>query len=91
MISFDDIVGMTDLTEEEIAAIAEHEHVPEITAAAFGEYLMHEHHGPARVQGMICDDIRSALHARDAVKAKSLYMALKAFMERHPDAAHGVG
>jgi hypothetical protein len=34
MISLEDCVGMCGLTKEEVLAIAEHEHVPEIAAAA---------------------------------------------------------
>lgn len=91
MISMDDIVGMTDLTEEEVAAIAEHEHMAMAPAAALADYLMHHHKGPAEVQRMICEDIRAALHRDDLDHAKALFGALHHYMSEHPDAARGAG
>ena len=32
MLTFDDCLGLCELSEEEIRAIAEHEHLPEIVA-----------------------------------------------------------
>ena len=52
------------LTEEEVLAIAEHEHMPEIAAAAFAEYLANQEHGTEKIRDMIVDDIRAA-QARD--------------------------
>jgi hypothetical protein len=34
-------VGLCGLNEEEVAAISEHEHIPEIAAAALASYLLH--------------------------------------------------
>lgn len=39
MITFGDCVAFCGLTEEKVLAIAEHEHMPEIAAAALAEYL----------------------------------------------------
>lgn len=89
MISLDDIEDMTCLSREEIAAIAEHEHLPDLDAALLGEYLMKVHHGPAQVQAMICDDIRDALHHDDLNHARELFAVLRGFMAEHPEAARG--
>ena len=48
------------------------------------------HHGPQRVQEMMCDDIRQALHADDLSHARELFVVLKHFIAEHPDAARGV-
>lgn len=45
MITLEDCVALCGLTEEEVLAIAEHEHLPEIAAAALASYLVHEEHG----------------------------------------------
>ncbi|MEM1266105.1 MAG: hypothetical protein AAGI50_08830 [Pseudomonadota bacterium] len=90
MISIDDIIGMTDLTEDEIAAIGEHEHMELAPAAAMAGYLMHKHHGPAKIQAMICDDTREALHKGDLAHAWTLFAALRHFMAEHSEAARGV-
>jgi hypothetical protein len=91
MINLEDIEDMTCLTREEIAAIAEHEHLPEVNAAALGEYLMHVHRGPQLVQQMICDDIRAALHADDLDHARALFAVLRKFIADHPEAARNSG
>lgn len=89
MITLDDIEDMTCLTREEIAAIAEHEGIPDLNASALGDYLMHLHHGPQHVQQMICEDIRAALHADNLEHARELFAILKQFMTDHPEAARG--
>ncbi len=91
MISLDDIEDMTCLTREEIAAIAEHEHLPEVNASALGEYLMHLHRGPQQVQAMICEDIRDALHKDDVAHARALFATLRHFIAEHPEAVRGSG
>ena len=89
MITLDDIEDMTDLTREEIAAIAEHDLLPELNAAALADKLMHMHHGPQKVQQMICEDIRAALHRHDLPHARELFVVLHQFMKDHPEAAQG--
>jgi len=89
MINENDILDMTCLTRAEISAIAEHEHLNEVEAAEIGEYLMHLHHGPQRVQTMICEDIRDALHKHDLAHARALYKTLHAFVADHPEALRG--
>lgn len=91
MINENDILDMTCLTRAEIDAIALHEHVSEVMAAEMGEYMMHIHHGPQRVQSMICDGIREALHADDVPRARALYATLKEFLLQHPEALRGNG
>lgn len=90
MITLDDIEDITDLTRDEIAALAEHKHVDLMAATLLGDYLMHQHHGPARIQQMICDDIRTALHKDDLPHARALFATLRHYMDEHPEAARGV-
>ena len=84
MISKSDILGMCDLELDEIDAIAEHEHIPEVAAAALGDYLLHQRHGAERVRDMIVDDIRAAVDRHDEPHAASLLMALRHFLVAHP-------
>lgn len=89
MITVEDVVGMTCLSEEEVAALAEHDHLSDYDAALLGEYLMHQHHGAAKVQQMICEDVREALHKDNVAHAKELYKVLHHFLSEYPDAARG--
>lgn len=84
MISLEDCIGLCDLTPEEIAAIAEHEHMPEIVAASLGNYLVHSEHGAEKIRDMIIDDIRTAVRHRDVAHAKQLVGVLRHFLVEHP-------
>jgi len=53
MISMKDCIAMCGLTEQEVMAIAEHEHVPEIAAAAMGRYLLKKPNGAEQIRNMI--------------------------------------
>jgi hypothetical protein len=48
------------LTEAQVLAIAEHEHLPEIAASALAQYLSKQGHGMEKVRDMIVDDIQQA-------------------------------
>lgn len=86
MISLDDCIGLCDLSPEEVQAIGEHEHIPEIIAATLGNYLLHCEHGPETVRDMIVDDIRSAVKRHDVPHARQLVSVLRHFLHEHPDA-----
>jgi len=90
MITLDDIEDMTGLTRAEIDALAEHEHIPEVTAAMLGEYLLRVPNGPQTVQQMICEDIRAALHADNLGHARELFATLREYMRDHPEATRNV-
>jgi hypothetical protein len=85
VISFEDCIGLRGLTEAEIAAIAEHEHVPEIAAAIVGQYLLHQEHGPERIRQMIVDDPRSAVRNGNVKHAAQLASALHHLAASHPE------
>ncbi|MEL6620205.1 MAG: hypothetical protein AAFP16_15115 [Pseudomonadota bacterium] len=90
MINLDDMEDMCSLTRTEILAVADHEHITESAAVAEVERLMHAHGGPQQVQQMLCDDIRSALHADDVAEAKRLFAVLRGYVTAHPEAVRGV-
>ena len=85
MITIEDIVGMTDLSEEEILAVAEHEHIPEAAAAALADYMMHQPKGPEAVRDMIIDDIHKCVAENRKEDARHLIMALHHFVTENPD------
>ncbi|HUG60705.1 MAG TPA: hypothetical protein VMP03_02605 [Methylomirabilota bacterium] len=83
-ITREDIIGMSGLDEDEVAAIAEHEHLPEVVAAALADYLLHSARGAATIRSMIKDDIRAALERGDEQHASLLFKALHRFVTDHP-------
>jgi hypothetical protein len=87
MICLEDCIALCGLSEEEVLAIAEHEHIPEIAAAALADYLLHQAHGAEAIRDMLSDDIRAALARHDRKHARELFMALRHFLSAHPEAA----
>src|SRR5262245_25592968 len=83
MLTFNDCVSFCELSEEEIAAISEHEHCADIVAAEIGYSLLQSEQGIRKLKRFILDDIQ---HARacgfvdKSVQLEELY--------RHFDAVH---
>lgn len=86
MITMKDCIALCGLTEDEVVAIAEHEHVPEMAAAAMGRYLLKKAHGAEEIRDMIRDDIHEALSRGDKDHASELLMVLRHFLATHPEA-----
>jgi hypothetical protein len=84
MLSYEDCVALADLTEEEVEAIAQHEHMPEIVAAELGSYLVHDPEGVPKIKRIILDDIEEARRRGDMQKTVRLKLVLKHFVEMHP-------
>ena len=85
MISMADCIALCGLTEEEVLAIAEHEHIPEIAAASMGSYLLQKAGGPEQIRDIIRDDIRLALRRKDLAHAHELLGILRTYIGEHPD------
>lgn len=87
MLTLEDCVELSELTEEEILAIAEHEHLPEMIAVEMGNYLTHTASGEKRIKRMICDDMEDARAKGDLHRVTMLKMVLKHFVEHHHSGA----
>ena len=84
MITFDDCLALCELTEEEITAIAEHEHLPETVALEMGSYVIQGPDGEVRIQQIILDVIGAAQRRGDLAHAARLKQTLRRFVEQHP-------
>lgn len=87
MLTIDDCIALCDLTPEEVEAIAEHEHIPEMLAAELGAYLVHTETGEKRIKRMIAEDIENATLRGDLKHAAQLKLVLKHFLDAHVAAA----
>ena len=83
MLTIEDCIALSELTEEEIDAIAEHEHVPEMVAVEIGSYLIHSPGGEKRIKRIIVEDIAAARQRGDLAHAAKLKLVLKHFVEHH--------
>ncbi|MBI1384805.1 MAG: hypothetical protein GC150_07845 [Rhizobiales bacterium] len=86
MISLEDCIALSGLTEAEILAIAEHEHVPEVVACALARYLSEARGGTLAVRDMIIDDFRQAQSRGDRHHSRELLHVLHHFLRAHPEA-----
>jgi len=84
MLSYEDCLALSDLSDDEVEAIAEHEHIPSMAAAALGNYLVHTSEGVPMLKRMILDDIESAKACGNWHHAFDLKMVLRHFVETHP-------
>ena len=85
MLTLTDLVDFTGLSEAEILAIAEHEHIPEVAACSLAQYLSQDLEGEARIRDMIIDDIRAAQARDDRDHVRELLHVLHHFLRTHPD------
>ena len=84
MLTYEDCVDLSGLTDEEIEAIAEHEHVPRLVALELGHYLLETEAGIPSIKKIILDDIKAAQEKKDLVKEAKLKLVLQHFVSTHP-------
>jgi hypothetical protein len=87
MITLEDCLAFCGLTEEEVLAIAEHEHLPVHAATAYAQYLLNKERGLEEICQMIADDIRAAQARGDRAHVQTLLHVLHHFIRAHPEAA----
>ncbi len=87
MLTFEDCLAFCELTEEEILAIAEHEHLPAMLAIELGSCIIHGPKGELLIERMIIDDILGAQKRGDFTRAAKLKRTLQHFVEEHPAAS----
>ncbi|MEX0960523.1 MAG: hypothetical protein WDZ63_14680 [Burkholderiales bacterium] len=90
MLSLQDCIALSELTEDEIDAIAEHEHIPEIAAAEMGNYLVQSPQGEMRLRAIIVDDIQAAEASGDRPRVLALKLVCRNYLELHPGAERRV-
>lgn len=88
MLTYEDCLELCDLSEEEINAIAEHEHQDPIQAIAKAEYLVCTEGGERMIRKYIIEDIRHAQLVGKTEHEKELKRTLIHFIKTHPK--HGL-
>lgn len=84
MLCFEDCLDFCELAEDEVAAIAEHEHIPEIVAAELGSQLLQSADGVVALHAMVLDDIRCALDHGRTEHAAELAQTYHHLQATHP-------
>jgi DNA repair protein RadC len=86
MLTIQDCIELSGLTEEEILAIAQHEHIPEMAAVELGNYLVRTPEGERRIKGMIVEDLEQAKREGHVHRVVTLKLCLKHYLEHHAGA-----
>lgn len=84
MLSLEDCIAMCGLTAEEVRAVAQHEHIPEIAATELGNYLVSSPEGELCIKEMIRDDIAHAIACGNRERELVLKLMLRNFVLQHP-------
>jgi|SRR5690349_10946368 hypothetical protein len=84
VLCLEDCLALCELSEDEIRAIAEHEHIPEIAAAEMGNYLARTPQGELAIKSMIRDDIAAAAARGERCRELGLKLVLREFVRQHP-------
>lgn len=84
MLTIKDCIALSDLTEAQVDAIAEHEHIPEMLAVELGCCLAHCSGGNERIVHILADDIAEARAHGRTDHAAELVSVLKDFVATHP-------
>ena len=84
MISLKDCLDYSDLTEEEAAVIAEHEHLPYPFVVEMACGLTQTGEGEVLLRGLLKAAVRDARHDHDTVALKTARHALEQFAADHP-------
>ncbi|MFW1678250.1 hypothetical protein ACFVYJ_10775 [Pontibacter sp. JAM-7] len=84
MLTYEECLELSDLTEDEVEAIAEHEHTNAMIAMGLGHYLI-THDGEQKIKGIILDDIENAKRHQNYAHAEMLHKVLQHFIATHPE------
>jgi hypothetical protein len=84
MLTFEDCLALSGLSEDEVSAIAEHEHIPEIAAIEYGDYLIQSPDGKKHIKRIIIEDIEHSRNNGNFRHVEELEIVLKHFVLNHP-------
>jgi hypothetical protein len=83
MITYNDCLGLSGLTQDEVSALARIKHLPEVVALEMGWSLCRTPEGKHVVKRMILDDIEAACGRADSRTAAKLALVLHRFLKDH--------
>lgn len=85
MLTFEDCVAMGTLSNEQVEALAAHEHVPDIIACELGTYLLNTPGGAAMIADGLRADLMAARLRHRPAAILHLQHLLEDFGREHPE------
>ncbi|MFT6916871.1 MAG: hypothetical protein ACJAWL_003214 [Motiliproteus sp.] len=83
MLTYEDCLEVSGLTQDEVDAVAEFEHSSRLPALAECDFLLHCDGGVERIRHMIIDDLRHAQSCGQQQHARDLRQVLIRFDQQH--------
>jgi hypothetical protein len=80
IVTVQECVDMSELSNEAIRAIAEHEHIPEVVAAELGQELLKGAGGIAEIRRMLEKSLELAMQAGEQDKISDRKRVLRSFI-----------
>jgi hypothetical protein len=80
MLTVQECVDMSELSNEAIRAIAEHEHIPEVVAAELGQELLKGTGGMLEIQRILEEDLELAVQAGEQDQINDRKRVLERFI-----------
>lgn len=84
MLTLEDCLELSELTEDEVLIIAEHEHMPEIVAAELGSSLVKTPKGVYQIKQMMLEELEKAAAHGHRDKEKQIDKIYARFNATHP-------
>lgn len=84
MLTYKDCLDWSELDQDEVDAISEHQQMSQILALALGIQLSKQQDGPRVIRKIIIDDIRKAQQQNNPFHAAELKRVLQQYMQMNP-------
>ncbi len=84
MLTYKDCLDWSDIDQNEVDAISEHEHMDRILALAYGDRLAHQPNGTRRMRRIMIDDIHHAQAHQNHFHEAELRLMLNQYIKNHP-------
>jgi hypothetical protein len=86
MLTLNDCIGFSGLTEEQLEAVAKHEHLPMVLAAELVEDEVDSPEGCLHIESMIADEVVFEIEHGHPEQAERYRHGLAEFINTHPHA-----
>jgi hypothetical protein len=85
VLTLEECRDFSDLSEEEVREIAEHERLPQILAAALGHALLRSPNGVEIIRGYLLQNLEKATARGDVLKVRQVATLINRLMSRVPN------
>lgn len=86
MLTIQDCIAFSGLTQEQLEAVAHHQHLPDVVAAEWAETMLEDERGVRRIEAALYEEVAHARCRHDPDCMRRYQRALEDFLRDHPRA-----